>query len=424
VLTNCNLLTEGFDVPDIDCILLARPTRSSLLYRQMIGRGTRPAAGKRDCLVMDFVDVASRFDLITLDDITGQALVPEELQRQSHALVFDTNRRAPDHQAEEAIEGPYKGSDFEVAPIDLVRSSIQQPHRLLDSKFGWLYDKGADIFHVAVQTSALPEYRRESFELHIARMGQSYQLFRWGPGIRLGADWMPAKPSSLGVFPTLAAAQERAEAHLAQAGAIPGLYRDPAKRARDGEPTEGQLHVLAAHCGIQIGAAALGSFTAGDLSDLIAHCLFRQTLERTEELSTLFRVAHLRDLYFVEELLRKGTFGTEQFGDAVLFVQAVTARVSRVFPPTWMNPSPRKIRQLAERHLGEVLASYPPTVRSSAHEVFLRNPRLLTEKARDWSQLGKLCGSRFPKGAVPRLALTAPATTRKLDTPSSHQDGR
>jgi superfamily II DNA or RNA helicase len=41
VLTNCNVLTEGFDEPRIECLLMARPTQSSLLYLQMLGRGTR-----------------------------------------------------------------------------------------------------------------------------------------------------------------------------------------------------------------------------------------------------------------------------------------------------------------------------------------------------------------------------------------------
>jgi DNA repair protein RadD len=53
VVTNCGVLTEGFDLPDIGAIVLARPTKSLGLYRQMVGRGLRPATGKSDCLVMD-----------------------------------------------------------------------------------------------------------------------------------------------------------------------------------------------------------------------------------------------------------------------------------------------------------------------------------------------------------------------------------
>ena len=53
VVCNCMILTEGFDLPDIGCIVLARPTRSLGLFRQMIGRGLRPAEGKTDVIVLD-----------------------------------------------------------------------------------------------------------------------------------------------------------------------------------------------------------------------------------------------------------------------------------------------------------------------------------------------------------------------------------
>jgi superfamily II DNA or RNA helicase len=56
VLTNCNLLTEGFDEPRIDCILMARPTKSKLLYAQMVGRGARLHPEKTDLMVVDVVD--------------------------------------------------------------------------------------------------------------------------------------------------------------------------------------------------------------------------------------------------------------------------------------------------------------------------------------------------------------------------------
>jgi DNA repair protein RadD len=53
VVTNCMVLTEGFDLPALGCIVLARPTKSMGLYRQMVGRGLRPSPGKTNCLVLD-----------------------------------------------------------------------------------------------------------------------------------------------------------------------------------------------------------------------------------------------------------------------------------------------------------------------------------------------------------------------------------
>ncbi len=70
VLTNVGVLTEGFDDPGVSCVVMARPTRSQGLYVQCVGRGTRPAPDKRDCLVLDFVD-ASELDLVTLPVLWG-----------------------------------------------------------------------------------------------------------------------------------------------------------------------------------------------------------------------------------------------------------------------------------------------------------------------------------------------------------------
>ena len=53
-LVNVNVLTTGFDAPNVDCIGLLRPTASPGLYYQMVGRGFRIAPGKSDCLVLDF----------------------------------------------------------------------------------------------------------------------------------------------------------------------------------------------------------------------------------------------------------------------------------------------------------------------------------------------------------------------------------
>lgn len=55
VVSNCQVLTEGFDCPDVGCVVLARPTKSFGLYRQIVGRGLRPSPEKADnlCIVID-----------------------------------------------------------------------------------------------------------------------------------------------------------------------------------------------------------------------------------------------------------------------------------------------------------------------------------------------------------------------------------
>lgn len=53
-LTNAMVLTTGFDAPSVDLVAMLRPTLSTGLYVQIVGRGTRLAPGKDDCLVLDF----------------------------------------------------------------------------------------------------------------------------------------------------------------------------------------------------------------------------------------------------------------------------------------------------------------------------------------------------------------------------------
>lgn len=66
VITNCGVLTEGYDEPLVDCIVVARPTKSKTLYVQMLGRGTRRAPGKSNCLILDVAGATARHDLMTL----------------------------------------------------------------------------------------------------------------------------------------------------------------------------------------------------------------------------------------------------------------------------------------------------------------------------------------------------------------------
>ena len=64
-LTNANVLTTGFDYPDIDLVAMLRPTMSPALYVQMAGRGMRPKSHTDHCLVLDFAGVVATHGPIT-----------------------------------------------------------------------------------------------------------------------------------------------------------------------------------------------------------------------------------------------------------------------------------------------------------------------------------------------------------------------
>jgi len=63
VLVNVELFTEGFDCPNIDFVLLARPTHSLTLYLQQVGRALRPLPNGKDVIILDCAGLYNRFGL-------------------------------------------------------------------------------------------------------------------------------------------------------------------------------------------------------------------------------------------------------------------------------------------------------------------------------------------------------------------------
>jgi len=72
-LANVNVLTTGFDAPGVDCIALLRPTASAGLYVQMVGRGTRLADGKKNCMVLDYGGNVLRLGPVDAIKVTDKA---------------------------------------------------------------------------------------------------------------------------------------------------------------------------------------------------------------------------------------------------------------------------------------------------------------------------------------------------------------
>lgn len=84
VLTNCTLASVGFDLPELDAVVFARPTKSLGLYLQMLGRGLRPAGGKSDCLVLDHAGNVHRHGFVTEErywTLHGRYALDAELTR-------------------------------------------------------------------------------------------------------------------------------------------------------------------------------------------------------------------------------------------------------------------------------------------------------------------------------------------------------
>ncbi len=103
VITNVNILTEGFDYDDIGCILMCRPTQSETLYIQSIGRGTRQKSlsfiekhDTKKCTVLDFVDNTGKHSLVNAWElekgkpIEDRIFLPEKIKQ---LLLIEKEKR-------------------------------------------------------------------------------------------------------------------------------------------------------------------------------------------------------------------------------------------------------------------------------------------------------------------------------------------
>jgi len=100
VLLNCGVFTEGTDIPNIDCVLLARPTKSRNLLVQMIGRGMRLHHGKENCHIIDMVAALSS-GVVSTPTLFG--LDPAEIvdKASTKSMTALSERKESERQREE-----------------------------------------------------------------------------------------------------------------------------------------------------------------------------------------------------------------------------------------------------------------------------------------------------------------------------------
>jgi ATP-dependent helicase IRC3 len=93
IVTSCGILTEGFDEPSVDLIIMARPTKSPGLYIQCVGRGLRLWPGKQNCFVMDFTDRGNNLDhVMTLSNTIPEAIQIKDTDEEGEQEVREIDR--------------------------------------------------------------------------------------------------------------------------------------------------------------------------------------------------------------------------------------------------------------------------------------------------------------------------------------------
>lgn len=148
VLLNCGVFTEGTDIPNIDCVLLARPTKSRNLLVQMIGRGMRLYPGKENCHVIDMV-ASLATGIVTVPTLFG--LDPKELvrkasvgeleklknQRETENIGFDTSIFDPTKSRNSSNYHSLKFTHYD-SVHDLIEDTSGERHIRAISRNAWV----------------------------------------------------------------------------------------------------------------------------------------------------------------------------------------------------------------------------------------------------------------------------------------------
>ncbi|KAM0327915.1 hypothetical protein ACHAQA_005313 [Verticillium albo-atrum] len=148
VLVNCGVFTEGTDIPNIDCIVLARPTRSRNLLVQMIGRGMRLHAGKQNCHIIDMVS-SLETGIVTTPTLFG--LDPGELLEKASTDDMKSSRERKDDEAlrRQAAYSSTSASDTSptsasvsftdyASVYDLIEDTSGEKHIRSISQYAWV----------------------------------------------------------------------------------------------------------------------------------------------------------------------------------------------------------------------------------------------------------------------------------------------
>jgi hypothetical protein len=246
VVANCGVLTEGFDEPSVDCILLARPTHSRPLYIQIVGRATRLHPGKEDALIVDFVGASSRHELVTLDTLFG--LPANSLREQSILEAIAAQERAQkQHRAAAERGGANEQERRRIA--DIIGRPVDLFHR---TPLHWAQQ--GDVYALAIPSGSLA--------LHPA--GDGYRAVRLEGG-RVVEQLAPPLP----LHYAQGMAEDWARTHDAHRLATP----DAPWR---GQPaSDKQIALLG-----KLGIALAPSLTRGRASDLITAAFASRTLQR------------------------------------------------------------------------------------------------------------------------------------------------
>lgn len=145
VLCNSMLLTEGWDCPSVDCVVVLRPTKIRSLYSQMVGRGTRLYEGKKELLLLDFLWNTERLELCR------------------PANLICTNEEVAKKMTEKLEENSGVMLDLEAAEIEATQDVVSQREEALAKQLSEMKHRKKKLvdplqFEMSIQSEDLSSY--------------------------------------------------------------------------------------------------------------------------------------------------------------------------------------------------------------------------------------------------------------------------
>lgn len=250
VLVNVGVLTEGFDEPSVEAIILARPTRSSLLYTQIVGRGTRLFEGKQHCIIIDIADTTKGKKPLGLPTLLG--LPPEfDLQGQDLLDVANEYKKLEQFCPGEAVR-VLNPDDIDVAykRIDLFMPPPPNEIVLQYSTFVWA-EVGENDFHLGINNG-------ESLRIYIDPLG------RWTVELTQ-ANSSSSKTTVLGHVEDIREAFVRSDRWVMNNRSTSMNLIDSSAAWRSDGPTDAQKKLLK-----RIGVPVTSDMTKGTASQIIS----------------------------------------------------------------------------------------------------------------------------------------------------------
>lgn len=179
ILTNCEILTTGFDYSDVGCIIMARPTQSETLYVQSVGRGTRLKSTTfkerfkvNNCIILDFVDNTGKLSIMNAYELEKHMAIEDRMflpKEYKEKLLNELKER------KERMIKQDKGTDKKINLLILPEVKVWNSAKMLepatDKQTKWLKD-------INVWQEDVEYTKSMASELISSRSAEEWQI-RW-----------------------------------------------------------------------------------------------------------------------------------------------------------------------------------------------------------------------------------------------------